>query len=209
MDEFRDVDGPVLCGVSQSRCSEAGIALYPKPDALAVGTRTPVLPPPDLYNQAARSLLGGVAEGQGSIMSTTYYVHARDFAETLSAQLTSAGLHPADMIDVQGFLWGVFSRSRIWFGGHSYGQHKNMLPEFVARSVYATDWGRRPEIAEFFKNVEKLSADDRKARRAELEKAVTEVGARKALTALFDLVGRQGLYSSQRQSYMTIKPRSR
>ncbi len=47
---------------------------------------------PDLYNQATRALLGAPAEGQGGIMSTTYYVHAREFAAALSAQLSSAAL---------------------------------------------------------------------------------------------------------------------
>jgi len=147
---------------------------------------------PDLYNQANRALLGGVAEGQGSIMSTSYYVQAREFATALSASRTIAGLHPVDMIDVQGFMWGVFSHNRIWFGGYSYDQDKNMLPEFFANSVYATDWGHRSEIAELFKGVEKLSADERRARRQLLEKALTQVGECVALLNFFDLAGRRG-----------------
>jgi hypothetical protein len=65
-----------------------------------------------------------------------------------------------------------------------------MLPEFVAHSLYATEWARRPEVAEFFKDVADLSADKRKARLTELEKALSQVGERKALTTLFDLIGR-------------------
>jgi hypothetical protein len=147
---------------------------------------------PDLYNQACRSLLGAVAEGQGRIMSTTYYVSARQFALSIKTLLAGAGMPARDMIDAQGFLWGVFNGSRIWFGGYSYGQRKNMLPEFVAHSLYATNWARRPEVAEFFKGVVDLSADNRKARLTELEKALPQVGERKALTTLFDLVGRPG-----------------
>ena len=147
---------------------------------------------PDLYNQACRSLLGAVAEGQGGIMSTTYYVLAQQFALSLKTLLTRAGMPARDMIDVQGFLWGVFNASRIWFGGHSYGRRKNMLPEFIAHSLYASDWACRPEVAELFNGVAGLSAENRKARRAELEKVLTQVGERKALTTLFDLVGRPG-----------------
>lgn len=147
---------------------------------------------PELYNQAARALLGGVAEGQGGIMSTAYYLRARELAETLAGQLASAGLRPRDMIDVQGFLWGAFNKGQLWFGGYSYGQHTNMLPEFLSRSVYATNWGSRAEVAELFKEGDTLSPDERKARRTELDNVLTQVGESKTLTALFDLVGRPG-----------------
>jgi hypothetical protein len=64
-----------------------------------------------------------------------------------------AEFNPRDMIDVQGFCWGVFNRNKIWFGGKSYHGTRDMLPEFMARQVYAVGFGRRDEIAALSKKM--------------------------------------------------------
>ena len=125
-------------------------------------------------------------------MSTAYYIRAREFAGALAAQLATADLQPRDMIDVQGFLWGHLMQVAFGLAATPTGSTRTCCLSSSRGQVYATDWGCRPEIAEFFKDIEKLSADDRKTRRAELENALAQVGERKALTTLFDLVGRPG-----------------
>jgi len=147
---------------------------------------------PELYNRASRILIGSVAEGQGEVMTTDYYLSAVDFAKTLREQI--AELNPRDMIDVQGFCFGVFNQSRVWFGGKSYGGSRDMLPEFVARKIYAIGFARRPEIAELFKDVPSLDKESRAARRTELESACASGNdaERKALLSFFDLLSAPG-----------------
>jgi hypothetical protein len=117
---------------------------------------------------------------------------AVEFATALRDQI--AELNPRDMIDVQGFCWGVFSRNRSWFGGKSYGGNTDMLPEFIARQIYAIGFGRRDEIAELLKDVPSLDKEERTRRRAELEEKCegSKVSERKALLNFFDLLTAPG-----------------
>ena len=143
---------------------------------------------PELFNRVHRTLIGAVADGQGEVMTTAYYMSAVEFASELRGQI--AELNPRDMIDVQGFCWGSFSRGRVWFGGKSYGGNKNMLPEFVARQVYAIGFARRDEIAEMFKDVPILDKSTRAIRRTELEAKCDGLkpNERTALFNFFDLL---------------------
>lgn len=143
---------------------------------------------PDLYNTASQALRGELAEGQGNVMRTGYYLTARSFAESVAEELSTVGLPPQDMIDVQGFLWGVFNSKRVWFAGHSYGGKENMLPTFVKRGCYGTNWAKRPEIAQLLEGARDLNPEERKARRASLEGSLSDAGERKALVAFFDLL---------------------
>ena len=147
---------------------------------------------PELYNRASRTLTGKVAEGQGEIMSSAYYAAAMEFFKALRAEI--AELSPRDMIDVQGFCWGVFSHNRIWFGGKSYGGSEDMLPEFVTRQVYAIGFGQREDIAKILKDVPSLSKEARDQKRSELEAMIGEAKAneRKALLNFFDLLSAPG-----------------
>ena len=141
---------------------------------------------PELYNRANRVLMGGTPEGQGEVMTSAYYQSALQFATNLRDAL--AELNPRDMIDVQGFCWGIFSRNKIWFGGKSYGGTRDMLPEFMARQVYAVGFGKRDEIAALLKGVPSLDKDARSARRTELIPKCEKTSERNALVNFFDLL---------------------
>lgn len=119
-------------------------------------------------------------------MNSAYYEGALQFASNLRDAL--AALNPRDMIDVQGFCWGIFSRNKIWFGGKSYGGTRDMLPEFIARKVYAIGFGRKPEIAELLKSVPSLDKETRAERRNELMSKCEQASERTALVGFFDLL---------------------
>jgi|GEM_PF-1244428 len=147
---------------------------------------------PGLYNRASVALTGSVADGQGNVMTTAYYVGAVKFAHALMKELARINLKPRDFIDVQGFLWGVFSHSKIWFGGKSYGSTKDMLPEFLKRKVYAVGFSRTSEIAKQFENIPQLKKQEREQRRSNLEKLLADGAEQKAMTAFFDLISAPG-----------------
>jgi MoxR-like ATPase len=145
---------------------------------------------PELYNRATRMLMGSGPGGQGEVMTADYYRSALQFATNLRGAL--AELNPRDMIDVQGFCWGVFSRNKIWFGGKSYGGTRDMLPEFMARQVYAVGFGRRDEIADLLKGVPSLDKEARLIRRNELISKCEKTNERNALLNFFDLLSAPG-----------------
>jgi MoxR-like ATPase len=145
---------------------------------------------PELYNRATRVLMGSSPKGQGEVMTSDYYQSARQFATSMRDAL--AELSPRDMIDVQGFCWGVFSRNKIWFGGKSYGGTRDMLPEFMARQVYAVGFGKRDEIVALLKGVPSLDKATRLARRNELVSKCEKTNERNALVNFFDLLSAPG-----------------
>ena len=141
---------------------------------------------PEMYNRAAKALLGSTPEGQGNVMSSAYYRDAVDFARTIHGRLGELG--PRDMIDVQGFLWSVFGQARIWFGGKTYGGNIDMLPEFLERGVYAVGFGREPDVVDILEGVSKLSGKDREERLHMLESSDLRSNAKDALTRFIKLV---------------------
>jgi DNA polymerase III delta prime subunit len=147
---------------------------------------------PELYNRAVSVLFGNLPEGQGNIMNTLYYQNAMQFARDLSYSLNVLRLTPEDMIDVQGFLWVVFSHNKIWFGEKSYEGTKDMLPEFRRRGVYAVGLARRQEIASLLQGSSSLGKSERDARRAQLEGTLETPAEKNALISFFDLAGAAG-----------------
>lgn len=124
-------------------------------------------------------------------MTNEYYSSAVQFAANLRDAL--AELNPRDMIDVQGFCWGVFSHDAIWFGGKSYGGgRRDMLPEFMKRQVYAIGFGRRDEIATLLKDIPSLDKNARSVRREELKSKCENTNERNALVNFFDLASAPG-----------------
>ena len=120
----------------------------------------------EVVNRAARILTGGVLEAQGQVMTSAYYSRVLTLAQTVLSDIED--LRPRDMIDVQGFLWGVFSQASIWFGGKSYGR-RDMFPTFWEKGIYGVGWAKRMEIAEYFReDISALNKDQRDARQQEL-----------------------------------------
>jgi MoxR-like ATPase len=136
----------------------------------------------------AMKMLVGTTPEQPETMTSAYYQSVLEFAGVLRKQL--AALNPVDMIDVQGFGWGIFSHYKIWFGGKTYEKRRDVFPEFVSRQVYAIGFARREEIANAFKDVPALDKDARDTRRAELERLCQDSkdGERNALLSFFDLL---------------------
>jgi hypothetical protein len=147
---------------------------------------------PDLYANAARSLLGQEPEGKGNLFTSTYYAAALHFARSLRSDLEALGLRCRDFIDVQGFLWGIFNRSRVWFGGYNYAGRLSKLDEFVKGGVYATNAAALPEIAACLQDLASLSKEQKLAKRAMLESRLKNPAERTALLGLFDLATRPG-----------------
>ena len=104
----------------------------------------------EVVKRAAYILTGRVLEGQRQIMTSAYYGHVLEFTQTLRSDIAELG--PRDMIDVQGFLWGTFSRPDIWLGDCNYDDgRRDMFPAFVEKGVYGVGFAPRPEIAEYFR----------------------------------------------------------
>ena len=142
---------------------------------------------PGLYNLASSVVCGTRAEGQGEVMTALYYAEAVEFVAALADALKGLGLHPIDMIDVQGFVWAIFSHSKVWFGGKSYGGTRDMLPEFVRRKVYATGFAKIPEVAKQFEALSKQGKEERDQRLSVLESTLKEKSELSAITAFFEL----------------------
>ena len=120
----------------------------------------------EVVNRAARILTGGVLKGQGPVMTSAYYSRVLTLAQTIRSDIER--LRPRDMIDVQGFFWGVFSLASIWFGGKSYGGSRDMFPTFLEKGVYGVGWATRLEIAKYFReDISALKKGQRDARRQE------------------------------------------
>ena len=60
-----------------------------------------------------------------------------------------------------------------------------MLPEFIARKVYAIGFGRRPEIAELLKGVPTFDRETRAERRNQLMSKCEQANERSALASFF------------------------
>ncbi|MEI6875978.1 MAG: hypothetical protein WCL50_12715, partial [Spirochaetota bacterium] len=74
------------------------------------------------------------------------YAEYREFAHVVFEALTERGLHPLDMIDVQGFMWRTMLWSSAWFVGHNFGGVRNQLDLFRERGVWA--WSRGEEMTD-------------------------------------------------------------
>jgi MoxR-like ATPase len=145
---------------------------------------------PEIYNRLADCLTGSGPEGQGQIMTTAYYSQAVRFAQKLLTNLKDLGAR--DLIDVQGFAWGVFRHSAVWFGGKSYGGTVDMLPEFQRRAVYAIGFGEAGERGSVLENADQLSKAEREERRAKIEGSDASSAEKKAFTAFLDLAAAPG-----------------
>ena len=119
------------------------------------------------------------------ILSTLAYRQARKLAQAVEQEI--ADLEPQDLIDVQGFFWGIFGKSKIWFGGTNYHGTEEMLPHFIDKGVFATNWAPRPEVAAITKDAALYKGDERAKKRKELESLLSGKGETLAVCRFFDL----------------------
>ena len=120
------------------------------------------------------------------LLTTEEYRTCRSFAEALRQNLSA--LKPADMVDVQGFIWCLFSIPDVWFGGVEYGDD-DMLPRFQEAQVYAVGFGAEPGVRSLVEGAAQLPADQRKLR-AQAITGAAEKNAAVALTNFIELAAR-------------------
>ena len=112
----------------------------------------------------------------------------RSVAEALRLDLSD--LKPADMVDVQGFIWCVFSIPDVWFGGVRYG-NDDMLPRFQKAQVYAIGFGAEPSVRSLVAGAAESPSAERKLR-AQAIAGATEKNASVALANFIELAARPG-----------------
>ncbi|MBY0336475.1 MAG: AAA family ATPase [Acetobacteraceae bacterium] len=143
----------------------------------------------ELFNRARSALGAKATSGDDALLSTTGYADLRGFAESVRDGI--AELEPADMIDVQSFLWCVFQHPDVWFGGATY-DAKDMLPTFRDRGIYAVGYGGSDALRPLLAGAEKLNAEERKARTATIATLGTSKPEVQALSAMMELAARPG-----------------
>ena len=145
----------------------------------------------DVFHRARQVLAKKPAFEDEGMLSTPAYRELRSFAEAVRDGIET--LEPADMIDVQGFLWAVFSHSDLWFGGVTYtdesGAH-DMLDRFRERGVYAVGWGENPDLRELVAGAGSLKTEERKARADQIGAAAASRAEAAALQAFVELAAR-------------------
>jgi hypothetical protein len=146
---------------------------------------------PSLYNSVSRILTGSAPNEWGAIMSSEYYTRAQEFFVRLRDHLEH--LNPKDMIDVQGFAWGIFNYSKIWFGGKTYAG-TDMLPEFRQRGIFGVGYGRSEGMHTLIQSItEHPSKSDRDRIKSEVSQLAGTDGERTALLEFLDLLYEPGL----------------
>lgn len=122
------------------------------------------------------------------VLTTEEYRTCRSVAEALRQDLSA--LKPADMVDIQGFIWSVFSIPDVWFGGVRHGDD-DMLPRFQEARVYGVGFGAEPGVRSLVAGAAELAPGERK-RRAQAIASTTEKNASVALTNFIELAARPG-----------------
>jgi hypothetical protein len=143
----------------------------------------------DVYHRLRKTLTGQTRPESANLMSTEEYMQVRELVSALYDVLAAEDLPPKDMIDVQGFCWSVFSHSKIWFAGSTYGEMKNVLPRFLEREVFAIRYAMVPEVAGIMRGAATWQGKERTEKRTQLETLLTEAKVRIALLNLFDFAG--------------------
>ena len=157
----------------------------------------------DVFSRARQALAKKAGFEDEGYLTTGGYRDLRAFAEAVGDAIEQ--LEPADMIDVQGFLWGVFSNSDLWFGGVSYkdeaGHHNDMLGRFRESSVYAVGYGSEAAIRDLVDGATKLRAEERKERAARIEATASTSTEAVAVNAFVELAARPGSVIIAKSTY--------
>ena len=157
----------------------------------------------DDFSRARQALAKKAGFEDEGLLTTGGYRDLRAFAEAVKDGIEQ--LEPADMIDVQGFLWAVFSHSDLWFGGVSYrdeaGHHNDMLGRFRGSGAYAVGYGKDAAIRDLVAGAAKLRADERRERAARIEAAVSKSAEAAAVNAFVELAARPGSVVIAKSTY--------
>jgi hypothetical protein len=157
----------------------------------------------DAMSRALQCLTKNSAALAAPVLTTEDYRTCRNIAEALRQYLSA--LMPADMVDVQGFIWCVFSIPDVWFGGVKYGDN-DMLPHFQEARVYAVGLGAEPGVRSLVAGAAELPPDKRKLR----TKAIAETAENNASAALanfIELAARPGSIVLAKATYADPKAR--
>lgn len=152
----------------------------------------------ELFNRARSALGVKVASSDDTLLSTSGYAELRGFSEVVRDSI--AELDPADMMDVQSFLWCVFQHADVWFGGATY-DGKDMLPAFGERGIYAVGYGASDAMRPLLVDLETLNAAERKARIATIGTSGASKSEVQALTSFVELAAKPGAVIIAKSSF--------
>lgn len=155
----------------------------------------------DAISRALQCLTKNSSAFAAPTLTTEEYRTCRSVAEALRQKLSA--LRPVDMVDVQGFIWCVFSIPDIWFGGVKYG-NDDMLPRFQEAQVYAVSYGAESGVRSLLAGAAELPANERKLR-ADAVAGVTENNASKTLANFVELAARPGSIILAKATYADAK----
>ena len=155
----------------------------------------------DAMSRALQCLTKNSATLAAPVLTTEEYRTCRNVADGLRQEL--ATLKPADMVDVQGFIWCVFSIPDVWFGGVKYGD-ADMLPRFREAGVYAVGFGAEPHVRSLVEGAAELPPDQRKLRAQQIA-GVAEKNASVALANFIELAARPGSIVLAKATYADPK----
>ena len=155
----------------------------------------------DAMSRALQCLTKNSSTLAAPVLTTEEYRTCRNVADALRQEL--AALKPADMVDVQGFIWCVFSIPDVWFGGVKYGED-DMLPRFREAGVYAVGFGSEAGMRSLVEGAAELPPDQRKLRAQEIAGAA-ERNASVALANFIELAARPGSIVLAKATYADPK----
>jgi hypothetical protein len=147
----------------------------------------------DAIGRAVQALAKRPAFDEQAPLTTEAYRYLREFADAVRTSI--AELAPADMTDVQGFLWSIFSQSDLWFGGVTYDQgsdRADMLPAFRQAGIYGVGYGDQEPLRSLVADAPQLSTEDRKQRAQQIAANATDRAEATSLTNFIELAARPG-----------------
>lgn len=156
----------------------------------------------DAIARAVQALAKKPAFEDQALLTTEAYRFLREFADAVRAGIVE--LAPADMTDVQGFLWCVFSQSDVWFGGVTYdhgGARNDMFPAFQQRGVYGVGYGEQEPLRSLVMGAPQLAMDERKPRIQQIAANASGKAEATSLTNFVDLAARPGSLIIAKSTY--------
>ena len=155
----------------------------------------------DAISRALQCLTKSSSAFAAPVLTTEEYRTCRSVAEALRQKLSA--LRPVDMVDVQGFIWCVFSIPDVWFAGVKY-EDEDMLPHFQEARVYGVGFGREPGVQSLVNGAAELPANERKLRTEAIAR-VAETNASVALANFVELAARPGSIILAKATYADAK----